>query len=194
MGLLGDAPPRTVEVAGREVRVNCDWRTGVRVEALDAGDPRGGTRALRLMYCDRAGLLPEPVAQDAAAALVAAVAWHNDGWRCMSYGRARRAASQARRLIDFEADAAIIECDFRRLYLVDLGESRMHWYRFCRMVTSAALTGGSLLNQAVSARLMPLAGLKGEQRKRAQRLRDSWALPPTRAEAAAGAAAEFRRG
>ncbi len=194
MGLLGEAPPRTVEVAGREAAVNCDWRTGVRVEALDTTDPRCVVKALRLMYCDGRGLLPEPVAQDPLAAWEAAVAWHNGGWRCVEYGRRRREARQARRLIDFEADAAIIECDFRRLYGVDLGESRMHWYRFCRMVTSAALTGGSLLNQAFAARLTSLAGLKGEQRKRAQALREAWALPPTEAEALARAKAEFARG
>ena len=194
MGLLDEAPPRTVELAGRDVPIGWGWRAHVRVDTTDVSDDRGCWRALRLMFCGPSGELPAEVAQDPAGAVAAGLAWHNAGWACMRYGKARKAAQQARRVLDLDADAAIVTADFRRLYGIDLDGSRMHWWRFCELLTSAARTDGSLLNQAVSARLISLAGLKGERRRQAQRLRDAWALPPTRSEAEGRAAAEFRRG
>lgn len=192
--MLDEAPPRTVEVAGREVRVNWGWRAGVRLELADLSDGRGRYRALRLMFADSSGMLPEAVAQDAAAAFEAGMEWHRAGWERMPYGAGRRRrAAKPRRLIDLDADAAIVAADFQRLYRIDLDLSRMHWWRFCGLVLSAARTPGSLLHEAVAARSAKVAGAKGDERKRLEALREAWALPPTEAEMRARARAEFDR-
>lgn len=195
MGLLDQAPPRTVEVCGRDVPVAWDWRTGVRVERADASDARGRLRVLRMLY---GAALPEPVAEDPAGAYEAGVAWHNAGWACMRYGRGRKRpqAAVARRLLDWDADAAVVASDFQRLYRIDMTDPgcRMHWWRFCALVLGAARTSGSLLSQALGSRSASLVGLKGQERRRAERRRDAWALPPTAAEMRARAEAEFGRG
>ena len=64
MGFLTERPPATVEVGGREVPVNADYRVMLRIDELPDGMPEAarGMRALQLFY----GEMPADV--DAAAA------------------------------------------------------------------------------------------------------------------------------
>lgn len=197
MGLsLTEAPPRTVEVDGAAVPVNWGWRDGVRVMREDDSTGEGRARILALLYADPVtGALPRAVEADPVAAYVAGVEWHAGAWEAMRYGKraSRGPVGAQRRILDWDADAAIVAADFLRLYRVDLTDPAedMHWYRFVALLLAAAATPDALLSRAVGARGPIAPGAKGEARRRLEREREAWALPPSAAEMRAAAAREF---
>lgn len=197
MGLsLTEAPPRTVEVNGAAVRVNWGWRDGVRVMREDDSTGEGRARILTALYADPVtGALPRAVGADPVAAYVAGVEWHAGAWEAMRYGKraARGPTGAQRRILDWDADAAIVAADFLRLYRVDLTDPAegMHWYRFVALLLAAAATPDALLSRAVGARGPMPPGAKGEARRRLEREREAWSLPPSAAEMRAAAAREF---
>ena len=65
-----------------------------------------------------------------------------------------------------------------------------HWYLFCSLLLALVRTDGSLVGQAAYARSSH-PGVKGEQKRRLDKLREAWALPPTDAELREMARARF---
>lgn len=195
MGLLTDPMPDAVEVEGARVPLRCDHRTGILVEQADATTPEGRLRVLCLHFGEPAEMHPAVLAHPAQA-YEAAVRWHMGAWGLMAYGKGRRRAASARRVLDFDADAAIVAADLLRLYGVDVLDAscELHWWRFCALVLGAAHTDGALVATAVAARQPMPPGLKGPRKREAEARRRAWALPPTQAEMRARAAAEFARG
>ena len=188
-GAILQGEPSAVDVGGSPVRIRAGFRTGLRAEGIDRRDPWGQTRLLWLWYGDAGRrALPPAVAADPWGALSAGCAWHDRAWEALPYGGGGPGAGRAR-AFDWEADAAIVCADFRRLYGIDLADAgtRLHWHTFCALTLSAARTRGSLLGEALSARTYRGPDPGGERRAAAR----AWALPPAEEEIAMAALARF---
>lgn len=191
---LGTPWPSTVEVGGGRVEVNTGWRSNIAADLADMESTGGRTRALSI-YFRPLEKAPAAVTSNAAEALGAAIAWHDDAMRCMPYGspgKRRAGGARQRPVLDWSADAAAICADFLRFYRIDLSDpsTDMHWYRFCALLLALMRYDGSIIGQAVYAR-SPHPEARGEERKRANRLYRAWALPPTDAELREMARARF---
>ena len=188
------APPSgNVEIAGAEVAIATGTAANIAADSADRSTPSGMLDMLVTWFGD-GGELPPPVAGNPAEALRAGISWSSAAMGCMAYGSptfgAKRAPARARPVIDWEADRAIIHADFLRFYRIDLSSEDPHWYLFCSLLLALVRTEGSLVGQAAYAR-SPHAGARGEQRKRLDKLRGAWALPPTDAELREMARARF---
>lgn len=195
MGALGcvtRGEPSAVEVGGSLVPVNHGFRANLVAETLDRRTT-AGRRALLLCWFARGGELPREAAADPYLALAAACSWHDAAWGLMAYGAGGKGAGRPRRVFDWEADMAAVECDFRRFYAVDLADpaTQMHWYRFMALFSGLLRTDGSLCRQAVAAR-SPLRGKRSKAEREAHSaLAAAWALPPTESELIEAARREF---
>ena len=188
------APPEgAVEVAGSRVAIATGTAANVAADSADRSTPSGRLDMLRAWFA-RDGELPRAVAERPVEALRAGIAWSSAAMGCMAYGSptfgARRASAASPGIIDWSADRAIIHADFLRFYRIDLSAEDPHWYLFCSLLLALVRTDGSLVGQASYAR-SPHPGVKGEQKRRLDKLREAWALPPTDAELREMARARF---
>lgn len=191
MSVLTSLPEPFVEAGGERMRIAEGFRAHIAADMLDRSTVDGGLGIL-LALMGAGGDLPRTVAERADTALAAALAWHDAAMGCMPYGRGGGGGGRrTTRLIDWEADGAIIAADFLRLYRIDLASEDIHWYKFCALLLALQRTPGSLVGQASSARLPPSPGTRGEELKRLKRLQRAWALPPTDAELAEEARRRF---
>ena len=193
MSVLTSLPEPFVEAGGERMRIAEGFRAHIAADMLDRSTVDGGLGILvALMGAGGVGALRDGPWQ--VAALAAALAWHDAAMGCMPYGRGGGGGGgRTTRVIDWEADGAIIAADFLRLYRIDLSSEDIHWYKFCALLLALQRTPGSLVGQASSARLSPSPGARGVELKRLKRLQRAWALPPTDAELAEEARRRFER-
>lgn len=191
--------PSSVEVAGAEVRVRCGFRKQIALESLDLESRGGMMGALWLCYGttlpDGSRSLPDVVAEHAAEAAEAAVAWHNGAWSLMRYGSVGSGAAGGatpRPVFDWGPDACIVASDFMRFYGIDLLDpsTQMHWYRFMAYFLPLTRAGG-LVAQAVAARSPAPGQASKAERERRRQLARAWALPPTELELRESALRKF---
>lgn len=118
------ALPETVEVGGRAVPINADFRVGVAIEQESAALEPDIVGLLAVFYC---GNIPEPV-EEAARKMIEFYS-HSDA------GEKKEGASgTSRRSYDFEQDADALLASFLDTYGIDLSTARIHWWTFKRLL------------------------------------------------------------
>ena len=192
LGCILHGEPSAVAVGGSLVPVNAGFRANLLAETLDRKTATG-RRDLLMCWYAHGGELPREAALEPYRALAAACSWHDAAWSLMGYGKPSKGGASRRRLFDWEADAAIVACDFRRSYGIDLADpsTQMHWYRFMCLFSGLLRAEGTLCQRAVAAR-SPLRGKPSKaERDHHAALAAAWALPPTESELIEAARREF---
>ncbi len=168
MGFLTERPPATVEVGGREVPVNADYRVMLRIDELPDGMPEAarGMRALQLFY----GEVPADV--DAAAARML---WF---MQCGKKGGAADGGGKpAQPDFSFSHDGALIYAAFLEQYGIDLVDVPfLHWWTFRALLDG--LSDGHLFCEVRRCRAMELGRVKDKEQQRYYReMKKRYALP-----------------
>ena len=157
--------PEAVEIGGRPVRIDPDFRVGVAIETE------------MLSACpDVPGLLsafyPDGVPEDIGVAADRMI-WfyaHTDSEDAPKAG----GAGKARRLYDFRQDADALLASFWQAYSIDLDRVRMHWWKFRRLMFG--LPADTPFMQRVHYRTADLSKLGREEKKRYRKLQDMYAV------------------
>lgn len=118
------ALPDAVEVGGRTVKVDTDFRIGVAIEQESAALEPDIFGLLTAFY---SGDIPSPV-EEAAQKMVEFYS-HQDG----KGGQSSNEKSQ-KRSYDFEQDADALLASFLDAYGLDLSTARIHWWTFKRLL------------------------------------------------------------
>lgn len=118
-----EALPDAVEVGGRAVPVNTDFRVGVAIEQESAALEPDILSLLAAFYF---GNIPEPV-EEAAQKMIEFYS-HSDG------GEKKEGNGSARRSYDFEQDADALLASFLDTYGIDLSTAQIHWWTFKRLL------------------------------------------------------------
>lgn len=178
--------PETVEVNGRTVPVETNFRMGIAVEQelLTREEP------------DLAGLLarfyPDGVPADLPAALEAMTAFWRGADETAETPKAAP-AGKGGRWYDFAQDADVLLSSFLTCYGLDLSTVRLHWWTFRRLMLN--LPADSPFMQRVHYRVADLSKLGKEERKRYRKLKELYRVrePIRRRTGARGGAEEMRQ-
>lgn len=126
------SPPETLRIGGREYPVRTDFRDVLRYDRILKGDPGDGSlleEALRFML----GVLP-----DDAAGAVDQLNWFvrcGDGEEKRHRPSPKLLGVNCEKPMDYGLDARLIWSAFRRVYQIDLRQTRyLHWWDFQAML------------------------------------------------------------
>ena len=158
--------PDTVEIGGKPVRIDPDFRVGVAIENELLSDEPDVEGLLRAFYPD--GL---PADVEAAADRMIRFYAHtdeagNENGDMPRGGTARR--------YDFAQDADALMASFQQAYGIDLERDSLHWWKFRRLMFG--LPGDTPFMQRVQYRVADLDKLPKEQRKHYRKMRRLYAL------------------
>ena len=158
--------PDTVEIGGKPVRIDPDFRVGVAIENELLSDEPDVEGLLRAFYPD--GL---PADVEAAADRMIWFYAHtdeagNENGDMPRGGTARR--------YDFAQDADALMASFQQAYGIDLERDSLHWWKFRRLMFG--LPGDTPFMQRVQYRVADLDKLPKEQRKHYRKMRRLYAL------------------
>ena len=180
MNLLIDRPPETVELSGKPVPIETDFRCGMLLEQL-AEEPAMGphekaVRALYLFY--RPEVLETP---DHFVEALDRLLWFYCCGKSQEELRAPKKRGVPRRIYDYDADAGRIYAAFLQAYRIDLCRENLHWWQFRALFS--ALPEETEFARAVRIRAMDCAQIKDRaQRAHYRRLQALYALPDGRDE------------
>lgn len=118
------ALPETVEVGGRAVPIDCDFRMGVSIELECTAAEPDVAGLLEAFYL---GNIPLPV--DEAAQKMVEFYSHQD-----KVEKKEGNGGNAKRSYDFEQDADALLSSFLDAYGLDLSTARIHWWTFKRLL------------------------------------------------------------
>lgn len=158
--------PDTVEIGGKPVRIDPDFRVGVAIEnelLTDAPDVEG---LLRAFYPD--GI---PADVEAAADRMIWFYAHTDETGNETGDTPRGGTA---RWYDFTQDADALMASFQQAYGIDLERDSLHWWKFRRLMFG--LPGDTPFMQRVQYRVADLDKLPKEQRKHYRKMRRLYAL------------------
>ncbi len=94
----------------------------------------------------------------------------------LPYGRERKSG---RPILDYETDAPLIYAAFMGEYGIDLCEARLHWYKFCALLSG--IGEGQALPRIMALRAMdPAEQADSGRRKELRRLQRLYACPDRR--------------
>lgn len=180
MNLLVEDAPRTLHGCP----INTDFRAMVQLELLIRDPEVNATDKIMLgiglLFQDGIGDMSPIEAWDA-------LLWYYGGGEDKDPAeeekpsqRAREARPRARRVYDFEQDAANIYAAFRQVYGVDLQREALHWWEFRAMLFS--LPDSCLQGRVMMYRATDTSKLKGAEKKRIQQLQRQYAIKDARTE------------
>lgn len=118
------ALPETVEVGGRAVPIDYDFRMGVSIEQESYTDEPDVSGLLEAFYL---GKIPLPV-DEASHAMIEFYS-HSD-----QIEKKEGSGGNARRSYDFEQDADALLSSFLDAYGLDLSTAKIHWWTFKRLL------------------------------------------------------------
>lgn len=116
--------PESVEVNGKIVPINPDFRVGVAIE-LEVCEPEPDATGLLMQFYR--GSIPDPL-EEATEQMIRFYA-HQDG-----EVEPKSERKQHRRTYDFAQDADAILASFLEAYGVDLSTANLHWWTFKRLL------------------------------------------------------------
>lgn len=133
MNILMDNLPYTITVAGEELPINTDYRTGILFEqALNdpvMPDDEKLTTVLELYYGN--AVFPLLSDMDTVQEALDGIMWF---YRCGEEGTEENGkesdASDKDPPFSYEHDAAYIYAAFKEAYRIDLTKNRLHWWQF----------------------------------------------------------------
>ncbi len=163
--------PDTVNVSGKDVLVNTDFRVGVSIEMemLQAHPDIPGL--LRLFYLDD---IPEDI-EEAAQQMVKFYAHYDESLS----DDEPKAQTSSKRLYDFAQDADALTASFRSAYGIDLETDKVHWWKFKRLMFGLPVESSFM--QRVQIRSVDLSKVDKSQRKHYRKLKAAYALKQSEA-------------
>lgn len=158
--------PDTVNVNGKDVHVDPDFRIGVSIEMemLQAHPDIPGL--LRLFYLDD---VPEDI-EEAAQEMVKFYAHYDD----RKTDEETKSQASNKRLYDFVQDADALTASFRSAYGIDLEIDKVHWWKFKRLMFGLPVESSFM--QRVQIRSADLSKVDKSQRKHYRKLKAAYAL------------------
>ena len=140
---LLDEPPESVEVNGREYRINTDFRVVLSYfrlfEEKDKDDSEKAFLALRLFFGDE-------IYREDCQGLIQKIGWF------VSRGQEPKKSKKQERVFDMDVDAGRIFAAFFQVYRINLraGKDGLHWWTFCELLE--ALPDGTHMSEVVRIR------------------------------------------
>lgn len=180
--ILVDPMPATVCVAGMDVPIYTDFRTGILFESLindsTINDEEKAEHAFRLYFAEKE--LSAILEADAVAEATEALVWfYSCGKTKRELARAARTQQKTiqRRIYDFDVDAPLIYAAFLSQYHVDLQDvEELHWWKFSAMFS--ALHDTHEISKIMGYRAVDLQSIKNKaERNRLSILQAKYALP-----------------
>lgn len=158
--------PDTVEIGGKPVRIDPDFRVGVTIENELLTDEPDVEGLLRAFY-------PDGIPADVEAAADRMI-WF--------YAHTDEAGNEAgdtphggmARWYDFAQDADALMASFQQVYGIDLERDSLHWWKFRRLMFG--LPGDTPFMQRVQYRVADLDKLPKEQRRHYRKMRRLYTL------------------
>lgn len=169
MNILLDRTPKSVLLAGHEVKISSDFRIGIRFEILmdsNKSDIEKVNKALELYY----GYVP-----DAVSEAIDQMLWF---FRCGETSNETKKGKQSmKRLYSYEYDQYLIYTAFLYYYGIDLSNIKyLHWWKFKKMFTE--LPEDSQMKKAMLFRTIRISSdMSIEQRKYYAEMKRIYALP-----------------
>lgn len=156
--------PETVEIGGKAVRIDWDFRFGIAFECELLSDRPDYARLILDFY-------PDGIPQDVQAA-VDRLFWFYRCGRPLEEGRGESKPSP--RGYDFRVDAEALLASFRTAYGIDLDTAHLHWWTFRRLMFG--LPRDTPFMERVHYRVADVSGLSKRERKHYQKMRALYAL------------------
>lgn len=119
------ALPETVEVGGRDIKVDTDFRVGVAIEQECAAAEPDVQGLLEAFYL---GSVPHPV-EEAVQKMIEFYS-HQDG----GGEKKEDSGKPGKRAYDFTQDADALLSSFLDAYGLDLSTAKIHWWTFKRLL------------------------------------------------------------
>lgn len=160
MKLTSKGLPDTVLVGGQPVKINTDFRVGMKFETLqwDNAFPAQLKAPLALVwYYGEGSVTPN----NAQAHYNAAMEFFQGG-DALRTGKKR--GRKPARIIDYDADSDYIYSAFLDQYGTDLQEVDLHWWKFRSML--AGLREDHMISKVIWYRSVDLSKIKGKDRKK----------------------------
>lgn len=157
--------PDHVEIGGRRVTIDPDFRVGVAIEleALESEEP------------DVAGLLSQFYRQDIPADVAGAVQAMLDFFKGYDQQEERKKVGRSPgRWYDFVQDADVLLSSFLSAYGIDLSTASIHWWTFRRLMLNLPMDCPFM--QRVHYRTADLTKLPKSQRKHYKKMRELYAI------------------
>lgn len=170
--MLVDGLPDTVEIGGKSVRINTDFRTGILFEEAimdaDLSDLEKVQTMLSLYYPD--GCISPEFWREA----VDRAAWFYRGGRDKAKGTG--SSDNDEPCFSYEHDADYVYAAFLQTYGIDLTETILHWWQFNALFKS--LPEDTQIMKIIGYRTMKIpAKMSKEQKAYYRRMKEFYALP-----------------
>lgn len=156
--------PDTVEVGGRNVRIDTDFRVGVAIEQECATAEPDVAGLLNAFYL---GAIPSPV-NEAAQKMIEFYAHQDRGEQKEGTG------GSGKRSYDFAQDADALLASFLDAYGLDLSTAKIHWWTFKRLLCN--LPPDTPFMKRLYYRTADLKKLSKSERKHVEKMRLLYAL------------------
>lgn len=160
------ALPDTVEVCGRSVQINSDFRAGIAIELEVTAENPDILGLLDMFYLGNA---PEQV-KEAVDRMIEFYA-HSDG------GEKGEGGGKSKRSYDFEQDADALLSSFLDTYGIDLSTAMLHWWTFKRLLCN--LPPETPFMQRIYFRTADVKKLSKAEREHVLKMRRVYALKTT---------------
>ena len=184
MSILLDRLPSTVQICGRAVRVNSDFRYSILFEmlCLDRTIPPNekAEKILRLMFPD----LQELPLEEPQQVIDALLQFYKGGERELNQYQIREQKKTEGeeqpiedRVYDYEYDDELIYAAFLQQYGIDLVEERhLHWWKFRALFS--ALTEETKFIKVLGYRSAKItSGMSSTEKEHLRKMKDLYALP-----------------
>lgn len=158
--------PNTVNVCGKDVPVNSDFRVGVSIEMEMLQVHPNIPELLQLFYLDK---VPEDI-EEAARQMVKFYAHYDED----TSDDKSQVKTSNKRLYDFVQDADALTASFRSAYGIDLETDKVHWWKFKRLMFGLPVESSFM--QRVQIRSADLSKVDKSQRKYYRKLKAAYAL------------------
>lgn len=158
--------PNTVNVCGKDVPVNSDFRVGVSIEMEMLQVHPDIPGLLRLFYLED---IPEDI-EEAARQMVKFYAHYDED----TSDDKSQVKTSNKRLYDFVQDADALTASFRSAYGIDLETDKVHWWKFKRLMFGLPVESSFM--QRVQIRSADLSKVDKSQRKHYRKLKAAYAL------------------
>ena len=187
--MLIDPLPTTVEIDGRDIPIQTDFRTAILFEMLvqdkTISKEEKAAYALQLWFSEG---IPDNLDEATDKML-----WFYTCGKTESVEQAANKAQKTsidKRIYDFDIDAELIYAGFLTQYGIDLQDEDMHWWKFSAMF--AGLEESREISRIMQYRAIDLGTIKNKaERKHYAELQAKYRLPDNRStedkEAIAGA-------
>lgn len=171
MNLIIDGLPNTVEIAGRAVPIETDFRVGMLVELMISDDEL--TDEQKLLGAIKIYFPGEDLSADDTKDIVDAILWFH---RCGQLPASGGAESISGPLYSYDYDADMIYAAFMQAYGIDLATIDLHWWQFRALFRN--IPEECTFAKALGYRAADIpADAPKKEREHMQRMKEIYALP-----------------